>query len=193
MTRKIVYVGGLVVTLAAFAMTLASIIIPRWISFYSESFSGEPIRYSYGLHKSCSTLTGSCAHFPQYEDCHGSDRHFCSMWKSVGFLMSFAIVIEGMIIIAHLVVLAGGVQKRIHGWKVLSVSLFIAGAIQCAAMAIVAFLYDNDDRFYLWQLDNSWILCTVSWSALIVSATSLIASAYFLPPEGDYELIPERQ
>lgn len=59
------------------------------------------------------------------------------MWRSVGFLMSFAVVIEGMTLIAFIVVLAGGKQKREKGWKVLCGLLVLAALIQCAGMAII--------------------------------------------------------
>ena len=54
-----------------------------------------------------------------------------------------------------------------------------------------AYLYDNDDRFFPgWKLDTSWILCTVSWSAMVVLAGGITAAALLLPSEGGYELIP---
>ena len=98
--------------------------------------SGERIHYTYGLHRRCNSITGTCDYFPQNEDCH-HDRYFCSMWRSVGFLMSFAIVIEGMTLIAYLVILAGGVQKRATGWKVLSGMLVLVGAVQLTSMSIM--------------------------------------------------------
>ena len=55
-----------------------------------------------------------------------------------------------------------------------------------------AYLYDNDDRFFPgWRLDTSWILCTVSWSVMVLLAAGLSASAFLLSPEGGYELIPD--
>ena len=59
------------------------------------------------------------------------------MWRSVGFLMSFAVVIEGMTLIAFIVVLAGGKQKREQGWTVVSGLLLLSGLIQCAGMALI--------------------------------------------------------
>jgi formate hydrogenlyase subunit 3/multisubunit Na+/H+ antiporter MnhD subunit len=59
------------------------------------------------------------------------------MWRTVGFLMSFTIVIEGMTLIAYLVILAGGKQKRESGWKILSTLLLLAGLVQCAGMALI--------------------------------------------------------
>ncbi|KAL8775111.1 MAG: hypothetical protein Q9209_000590 [Squamulea sp. 1 TL-2023] len=144
------------------------------------------------------------------------------MWRSVGFLMSFGVVIEGMTLIAFIVVLAGGKQKREQGWIVISGLLVLAGVIQCAGMAIIvsllplclvthvpdilnmkanwfhvtiqAFLYDNEDRFFPgWKLDISWILCTTSWSILFVLAGGIAATAFLLPSEEGYELIPDAE
>jgi hypothetical protein len=56
-----------------------------------------------------------------------------------------------------------------------------------------AHLYDTDDRFFPgWKLDTSWVLCTVSWSVMILLAGIISSAAIFLPPEGGYELIPEQ-
>ncbi|KAL9046083.1 MAG: hypothetical protein Q9214_000993 [Letrouitia sp. 1 TL-2023] len=108
--------------------------------------------------------------------------------------MSFAVVIEGMTLIVYIVTLAGGKQKREQGWKVLSGLLVLVGLIQCAAMAIIAFLYDNDDRFFPpWKLDISWVLCTVSWSVMILLAGGISSAAILLPSEGGYELIPDTE
>ena len=140
-------------------MTLTSIIIPRWISWNSETVrasmtnihqlviersltllphqpSGQNIHYTYGLHRRCSSLTGTCDYFPQQEDCH-HDRYFCSMWRSVGFLMSFAVVLEGMTLITYAVILSGGMQKRAGGWKILSGLLLVVGVVELACMAIM--------------------------------------------------------
>ncbi|KAL8966436.1 MAG: hypothetical protein Q9183_003375 [Haloplaca sp. 2 TL-2023] len=191
MTRRSVYVGALVACLVASAMTLFSIVKPRWISWDSETPSGQHIHYTYGLHRRCNSITSTCEFFPKTSDCHG-DRYFCSMWRSVGFLMSFGVVIEGMALIAFIVVISGGKQKRENGWKVISGLLVLAGLIQCAGMAIIAFLYDNEDRFFPgWKLDISWIMCTTSWSVLMALAAGITASAFLLPSEGGYELIPD--
>ncbi|SLM37068.1 hypothetical protein LPUS_06794 [Lasallia pustulata] len=191
MARRVIFGITLIGFLAACAMTLTSIIVPRWISWDSETLAGDHIHYTYGLHRRCSSLAQSCAHFPQYDDCHGQDRYFCSMWRSVGFLMSFAVVLEGMTLIAYLVIMLGGKQKREQGWKVLSGCLACVAAVQCAGMAIIAYLYDNDDRFFPgWRLDTSWILCTVSWSVMVVLAAGIVAATLLMPSEGGYELIP---
>jgi hypothetical protein len=95
------------------------------------------IHYSYGLHKRCSSITGSCEDFPQYEDCQGGSANFCSLWRSVGFLMSFAVIIELSTLIAYAVIISGGKQKRDFGWKVVCGLLAIGAMVQCAGMAIV--------------------------------------------------------
>ncbi|MCJ1310988.1 hypothetical protein MMC25_004658 [Agyrium rufum] len=181
----------MVAFIGACAMTLSSIVIPRWISWDSETQSGKPIHYTYGLHSRCSSLDETCTYFPQKEDCIGDDRHFCSVWRSVGFLMSFAVVMEGMTLIAFLVMITGGKQERVQGWKILSGLCFIVGAIQCVGMALMTYIYDEDDRFFPgWKLDNSWILCTVSWSLAMLLGGGVIATSTLLPEEGGYELIP---
>jgi hypothetical protein len=59
------------------------------------------------------------------------------MWRSVGFMMSFAAVLELVTIVAYLMVIAGGKQKRETGWRVLAFLLVLVGVVQCGAMAIV--------------------------------------------------------
>lgn len=57
-----------------------------------------------------------------------------------------------------------------------------------------AFLYDHDNRFFVgWKLDTSWILCTVSWIVLLFDAVGIAVAANVLPPEDDYEPIPDRR
>ncbi|KAI9736477.1 MAG: hypothetical protein M1818_005987 [Claussenomyces sp. TS43310] len=202
MTRTFVYCGALVAFVAATALTLAAILLPNW-----ASYSAAPdITYTYGLHEACSSIhltdapaTGPpkirCRPFPEPADCHGEDRYFCSLWRSTGFLMSLAAVLELVVLVAFVVILAGGKEKRQRGWKLMTGSLLAVGATQCFAMSIVAYLFDNDDRFIPgWKLDESWILCTVSWSITVLAAAFVAISAFAFPTEDGYELIPsERQ
>ena len=46
--------------------------------------------------------------------------------------MSFAVVLEGMTLIAYIVIMAGGKQKREQGWQVLA-SLHVACAVLLGA------------------------------------------------------------
>jgi hypothetical protein len=57
-------------------------------------------------------------------------------------------------------------------------------------LTLQAFLYDHDSRFWDgWHLDTSFHLVTFSWTILVLTALGIIASALYLPTEGDYELI----
>lgn len=78
-----------------------------------------------------------CTEFPKYEDCRGENRYFCSMWRSVGFLMSFGVVLEGMTIAAFLILLVGGKQKREQGWGVMATLAGIAAVVQALGMALI--------------------------------------------------------
>ena len=62
------------------------------------------------------------------------------MWRSVAFLMSFAVVLEGMTLIAYIVILAAGKQARETGWKLLSLLLVFVAVVHCAAMGLVVCL-----------------------------------------------------
>ncbi|CAG7963261.1 unnamed protein product [Penicillium salamii] len=188
-TKTIVYTGTLVIFLASLGLTIASIVIPKWVTYQSEK---PNYHYSYGLHRRCSSITDTCESFPQREDCHGEDRYFCSMWRSVGFLMSFAIVLQGMSVVTYLVILSGGKRLRENGWTVLSLMVGLSAIVQAAGMSIVAYLFDNEDRFFVgWQLDQSWVFCTVSWCISLFCAGAVILAAKVLPSEGGYELIPD--
>lgn len=51
--------------------------------------------------------------------------------------MSFTVVMEGMTLIAFVVLISGGKQMRESGWKILCGLLLLTGCIQSAAMALV--------------------------------------------------------
>ncbi|KEF63139.1 uncharacterized protein A1O9_01115 [Exophiala aquamarina CBS 119918] len=205
LTRSIVFSGTLLVFLAASGMTIASIIVPNWVAYDGNTGHGS-IHYTYGLHQRCSNtnmpptsdpyLSSSlkCVQFPRYSDCHAENRYFCSMWRSVGFLMSFAVVLEGMTIAAFAVLLVGGKQKREQGWGALTILVTLAAAVQAIGMALMAcaYLFENDERFFSgWYLDKSWTMCTVSWSFQVLCAICITLAAVVLPSEGGYELIPD--
>lgn len=54
--------------------------------------------------------------------------------------MSFAVVMEGMTLIAFGVMISGGKQIRESGWKIITGLLIFVGLIQCTAMALVVSL-----------------------------------------------------
>ncbi|KAF2130239.1 hypothetical protein P153DRAFT_365867 [Dothidotthia symphoricarpi CBS 119687] len=188
MTRVVVYAVSLVFTIACTVMTIASIAMPRWVSY---SPNGER-EYSYGLHSRCSAVTGTCVPFPRDSDC-AKDASFCNMWRTVGFLTSFGVVVELCTLVSFVVIMAGGVQRRVQGWGIVASVLLFSAFVQCAGMAIVAFLFDNDSRFWSgWHLDASWSLCTASWILLVLTSLGIAASSIYLPYEGDYEFIPDQ-
>ena len=78
------------------------------------------------------------------------------MWRSVGFLMSFAVVMEGMTLIAFLVMITGGIQKRQTGWKILSGLLVISGLVQCAGMGLIVSSIYHSELGALWLLRISF-------------------------------------
>jgi len=94
---------------------------------------------------------------------------------------------------------------------------FLSGFVQAVAMSIVvcntgssvvlqndlttgansksqAYLAKNDEKFAVpgWYLDQSWDMCTASWTMQIVVAIAITLAALCLPSEGGYELIPDR-
>jgi O-antigen ligase len=68
------------------------------------------------------------------------DRDFCNLWRSAGFLMSFGVALEGMTALAFIIVVAGGRQKRVFGWKVLCCLLTLVALVQAAGMGTIVSL-----------------------------------------------------
>jgi len=209
LTRSIVFTTVLFIFLAATGMTIAAIIVPNWLSYDSYHGRDGHIHRQLGLHKQCTNVlppiaaAGSvaaygralhCTAYPRFQDCHNGDRYFCSMWRSVGFLMSFAVVLEGMTIAAFAVLLIGGKQKREQGWGFMATMAALAALVQAVGMSIVMYLKDNDEKFAVpgWYLDKSWDLCTASWALQLFVATAITVAAQCLPSEGGYELIPDQ-
>ena len=55
-------------------------------------------------------------------------------------MMSFTAVMELATLVAYVVMIAGGREKREKGWKVLVFMLVLVGVLQCACMSIVVCL-----------------------------------------------------
>lgn len=51
--------------------------------------------------------------------------------------MTFAVVVEGICIVAYLVILTGGKRLRESGWRFLTFLILIAAIVQAASMALV--------------------------------------------------------
>ena len=88
----------------------------------------------------------------------------------MGFMMSLTAVLELATLVAYIVVILGGKQKREAGWKVLASLLLLIGVVQCASMAIVVcYTLERDVSLLTWgrhtylttmrgsSLDGSWI------------------------------------
>ncbi|KAL2758110.1 hypothetical protein ACRALDRAFT_1074837 [Sodiomyces alcalophilus JCM 7366] len=175
-------------------MAIASIAIPEWISYSSTSPDGETYSKHIGLHHTCSNLNDPpCSVFPPKDQCEGDNRSFCTVWRTMGFLASFATIIYLAGIVAFVVVMAGGKFKREVGWKVISPLLLLAAFVEFIIMGVVAHLYNNDDQFDVagWALGKSWFLSTFSALIAVLCSVGLALSAYLLPPEGDYEFLED--
>ncbi|KAK7726107.1 hypothetical protein SLS63_007784 [Diaporthe eres] len=194
MTRLSVYGASLAVFIAASALTLTSILVPHWVSMDVESQNSDTVYSQHlGLHHYCNTALPDkpCRTFPDEEkDCDPNDRYFCSMWRTTGFLMSFATVAELATLVCFVVAIGGGSVKREYGWKVLCGLLSVVSVVQFAAMGLIGSVTFDPDYFTIgkalgWRLDTSWILCTVSASVAAILVGALASCAYFLPPEDD--------
>lgn len=109
-------------------------------------------------------------------------------------MMSFAAVLELVTLVAYVVVIVGGKQKRENGWKVLAFLCGLVGLFLCASVAIVGYLFDNDDRFFVgWRLDNSFTITAVSAGVALLASAGIVASRFLLPLEDGYELIPSER
>lgn len=59
------------------------------------------------------------------------------MWRTVGFLLSFGVVVELATLVSFAVIISGGVQRRQAGWRLISGLLAFGAVVQCGGMAIV--------------------------------------------------------
>ncbi|KFA67894.1 hypothetical protein S40285_04103 [Stachybotrys chlorohalonatus IBT 40285] len=194
MTRVYVYSSALAAFVAATAMLVASIWVPHWVTYSVTTTRGDTIEKHIGLHKSCSTLDDPyCRDFPSPDMCQHGERYFCSMWRTIGFMASFATILCLACIVSFGVIMGGGKYKRETGWPFVGAMLTLVSAVEFVIISMVAYLYDNDDQFTIpgWNLDVSWYLSTVSASITLLAAGGLALSAYLLPPENDYDFLED--
>ncbi|KEY66089.1 hypothetical protein S7711_09208 [Stachybotrys chartarum IBT 7711] len=194
MTRVYVYSSALAAFVAATAMLVASIWVPHWVTYSVTTTRGDTIEKHIGLHKSCSTLDDPyCRDFPSPDMCQHGERYFCSMWRTIGFMASFATILCLACIVSFGVIMGGGKYKRETGWPFVGAMLTLVSAVEFVIISMVAYLYDNDDQFTIpgWSLDVSWYLSTVSASITLLAAGGLALSAYLLPPENDYDFLED--
>lgn len=58
--------------------------------------------------------------------------------------MSFTVVLEGMSVVAYLIILGGGKRLRENGWRVLSLLIILSAIVQAAGMSIVVGLFQGE-------------------------------------------------
>lgn len=143
-------------------MTLASILVPHWVSM-DVPIHGSDKTYSQhlGLHHYCNTALPDkpCRAFPDTDkDCSGDDKYFCSMWRTSGFLMSFATIAELATVVGFVVTIGGGQVKREYGWKVLCGLLATVSVAQFASMGLVV-----GSRLLLLRILHAGAETTRSW------------------------------
>jgi hypothetical protein len=59
------------------------------------------------------------------------------MWRSVGFFMSFSVIIELATMVAFIVIILSGKKTRDYGWKIVCSLLAVSVLTQCVSMSIV--------------------------------------------------------
>ncbi|GAP85841.1 putative lysine-sensitive aspartokinase 3 protein [Rosellinia necatrix] len=205
MTRRIVYSVALGVFVCTTILTLTSLLTTHWVTYSVTASTGATFTKRLGLYESCSSVADpSCRPFPSDDDCRAGSgsgsgnngigsRAFCSLWRTGGFLLALATIVELAILVSFLVVLAGGKPKREGGWRLVGALLLADAVIEFTGMGIVAWLFEHDSQFVVpgWSLDYSFYLCTASGSVSVLLAAALAASAYLLPPEDDYESLED--
>jgi hypothetical protein len=107
------------------------------VTYSVTASTGATFSKHLGLHESCSTEADpSCHPFPSDDDCR-DDKQFCSLWRSSGFLLSFATIVELATLVTFVVVIAGGKYKREGGWKLIGGFLLADAVVEFASMGIV--------------------------------------------------------
>ncbi|KAK3377815.1 hypothetical protein B0H63DRAFT_478047 [Podospora didyma] len=188
MTRTSVYSAALVAFVAATVMTIASIIMPNWVSMQWTTDYGNTLHDRIGLYQRCKS-TGTlerCDPFPESLRylASGHDR----LWRTAELTMTLAAVIELASVVAFMVILAGGKARREKGWRVLGGLLAVVALLQLFALALVTYVFDYDDFFLVpgYRLDSPVFLVLFSVCIGFLSAFGLAVSAFVLPPEEGY-------
>lgn len=129
----------------ATAMIIASISIPNWVTYSVTTTAGETLEKHIGLHKSCSSLDDPpCRRFPHKDLCQEGERYFCSMWRTVGFMASFAVIICLAGLVGFGIILKGGKYKRETGWPFVTVMLGLVAVVEFIVISIVVCGTPND-------------------------------------------------
>jgi hypothetical protein len=59
------------------------------------------------------------------------------MWRTVGWLMSLATIMELATLVGIVVILSGGKARREAGWRILAALLGLVGLVLFSGMAVV--------------------------------------------------------
>jgi hypothetical protein len=119
-------------------MIVASITEPHWVSYSVTTTKGETLEKHIGLHKSCSSLDDPhCRDFPSKELCQYGERYFCSMWRTVGFMGSFVIVLCLATLVSFALVMSGGKYRRESGWPFVAALLTLVSVVEFIIISIV--------------------------------------------------------
>ena len=111
---------------------------PYWVSYSVTTAKGETIEKHIGLHKSCSNFDDPpCREFPYRELCVEGERYFCSMWRTVGFMASFATILSLACVVSFGVIMAGGKYKRETGWPFVGAMLTLVSVVEFVIISLV--------------------------------------------------------
>ncbi|KAK4050214.1 hypothetical protein OIO90_005196 [Microbotryomycetes sp. JL221] len=116
---------------------------------------------------------------------------FCDSWVTAGYAQQVALVFGLASVLASLIILLGGRQKRETGWKLISGLLTVEFILLIVSTSLIAHEYRMDDRFYYGsKLGQGYILSTVAWSLDVVIVGVLLVVGFMgLVKEDDYEQI----
>jgi hypothetical protein len=130
-------------------MTIAAMVMPRWVTYSVTTDTGDSLvsrvdsLVSYiGLYQRCTTMTATgnttkCIPFSEAYQCSGTGSAHCAMWRSAGFLMSLAVVVELAAAVGFVVVLAGGKARRETRWRLLGWLVGVVAGLEFGALGLV--------------------------------------------------------
>ncbi|KAI7859062.1 hypothetical protein BDC45DRAFT_496779 [Circinella umbellata] len=182
------YVVTFFVFLCNYALTIAALVMPKWLSFVAPM----PLymETDYGLFRQCRSYTRDCRPFPSEEKGDCTEDGFCELWRAAAAGMVLAAILGGLTILALLGTMCSSRRKRARAWVTLS-GLFVLHAIpQAFSMGVIAYLFNSSATFYVGTRYNfSFIICTISWCFSIFLAAVLSLIAILSPPEYAYQPI----
>lgn len=119
-------------------MVVVSIWLPNWVTYSVTTTAGDTVEKHIGLHQSCSSLDDPpCRPFPYKELCTDEEHYFCSMWRTVGFMASFATILCLAALVCFAVIMGGGKYKRETGWPFIGALLTLVSVVEFATISIV--------------------------------------------------------